>query len=182
MNENNGMNTIEEINKLKSIINDREREIQDLYDNLNMVSSKENIMFNENKNNKQKLHNCNLCIDKLKFEKNSLSEEFCNLQQKYDELIIEYDKNQNEYNKLNLNFNELKKEYNSLLNEKNMQEKEFQNQLDFKYAKDLELNDIENKFNEDMDKMVNENQKLNEALNQAKIKIEELNNNIKNLK
>ena len=182
MNENNGMNTIEEINKLKSIINDREREIQDLYDNLNMVSSKENIMFNENKNNKQKLHNCNLCIDKLKFEKNSLSEEFCNLQQKYDELIIEYDKNQNEYNKLNMNFNELKKEYNSLLNEKNMQEKEFQNQLDFKYAKDLELNDIENKFNEDMDKMVNENQKLNEALNQAKIKIEELNNNIMNLK
>ena len=182
MNENNGMNTIEEINKLKSIINDREREIQDLYDNLNMVSSKENIMFNENKNNKQKLHNCNLCIDKLKFEKNSLSEEFCNLQQKYDELIIEYDKNQNEYNKLNMNFNELKKEYNSLLNEKNMQEKEFQNQLDFKYAKDLELNDIENKFNEDMDKMVSENQKLNEALNQAKIKIEELNNNIMNLK
>ena len=182
MNENNGMNTIEEINKLKSIINDKEREIQDLYDNLNMVSSKENIMFNENKNNKQKLHNCNLCIDKLKFEKNSLSEEFCNLQQKYDELIIEYDKNQNEYNKLNINFNELKKEYNSLLNEKNMQEKEFQNQLDFKYAKDLELNDIENKFNEDMDKMVNENQKLNEALNQAKIKIEELNNNIMNLK
>ena len=182
MNENNGMNTIEEINKLKSIINDREREIQDLYDNLNMVSSKENIMFNENKNNKQKLHNCNLCIDKLKFEKNSLSEEFCNLQQKYDELIIEYDKNQNEYNKLNINFNELKKEYNSLLNEKNIQEKEFQNQLDFKYAKDLELNDIENKFNEDMDKMVNENQKLNEALNQAKIKIEELNNNIMNLK
>ena len=147
-----------------------------------MVSSKENIMFNENKNNKQKLHNCNLCIDKLKFEKNSLSEEFCNLQQKYDELIIEYDKNQNEYNKLNINFNELKKEYNSLLNEKNIQEKEFQNQLDFKYAKDLELNDIENKFNEDMDKMVNENQKLNEALNQAKIKIEELNNNIMNLK
>ena len=104
------------------------------------------------------------------------------MQQKYDELIIEYDKNQNEYNKLNMNFNELKKEYNSLLNEKNMQEKEFQNQLDFKYAKDLELNDIENKFNEDMDKMVSENQKLNEALNQAKIKIEELNNNIMNLK
>ena len=82
------MNTTKEINKLKSIINDREREIQDLYDNLNMVSSKEDIMFNENKNNKQKLHNCNLCIDKLQFEKSTLSEEFCNLQQKYEELII----------------------------------------------------------------------------------------------
>ena len=182
MNENNGMNTIEEINKLKSIINDKEREIQDLYDNLNMVSSKENIMFNENKNNKQKLHNCNLCIDKLKFEKNSLNEEFCNLQQKYEELIIEYDKNQNKFNNLNINFDELKKEYNSLLNEKNMQEKELQNQMDFKYAKDLELNDMENKFNEDMDKILKENQKLNEALNKAKIKIEELNDNILNLK
>ena len=182
MNENNGMNTIDEINKLKSIINDREREIQDLYDNLNMVSSKEDIMFNENKNNKQKLHNCNLCIDKLQFEKSTLSEEFCNLQQKYEELIIEYDKNQNKFNNLNINFDELKREYNSLLNEKNMQEKELQNQMDFKYAKDLELNDMENKFNEDMDKILKENQKLNEALNKAKIKIEELNDNILNLK
>ena len=182
MNENNGMNTIDEINKLKSIINDREREIQDLYDNLNMVSSKEDIMFNENKNNKQKLHNCNLCIDKLQFEKSTLSEEFCNLQQKYEELIIEYDKNQNKFNNLNINFDELKREYNSLLNEKNMQEKELQNQLDFKYAKDLELNDMENKFNEDMNKIIKENQKLNEALNKAKIKIEELNDNILNLK
>jgi len=182
MNENNGMNTIDEINKLKSIINDREREIQDLYDNLNMVSSKEDIMFNENKNNKQKLHNCNLCIDKLQFEKSTLSEEFCNLQQKYEELIIEYDKNQNKFNNLNINFDELKREYNSLLNEKNMQEKELQNQMDFKYAKDLELNDMENKFNEDMDKILKENQKLNDALNKAKIKIDELNDNILNLK
>ena len=182
MNENNGLNTIDEINKLKSIINDREREIQDLYDNLNMVSSKEDIMHMENKNNKQKLHNCNLCIDKLQFEKNTLSEQFCNLQKKYEDLIIEFDKNQNEYKQLNINFDKLKKEYNLLLNEKERQEKELQNHIEIKYAKDLEINDMENKFNEDMDKILNENKKLKDALDNDKMKIAELNDNILNLK
>ena len=182
MNENNGLNTIDEINKLKSIINDREREIQDLYDNLNMVSSKEDIMHMENKNNKQKLHNCNLCIDKLQFEKNTLSEQFCNLQKKYEDLIIEFDKNQNEYKQLNINFDKLKKEYNLLLNEKDRQEKELQNHIEIKYAKDLEINDMENKFNEDMDKILNENKKLKDALDNDKMKIAELNDNILNLK
>ena len=182
MNENNGLNTIDEINKLKSIINDREREIQDLYDNLNMVSSKEDLMHMENKNNKQKLHNCNLCIDKLQFEKNTLSEQFCNLQKKYEDLIIEFDKNQNEYKQLNINFDKLKKEYNLLLNEKDRQEKELQNHIEIKYAKDLEMNDMENKFNEDMDKILNENKKLKDALDNDKMKIAELNDNILNLK
>ena len=182
MNENNGLNTIDEINKLKSIINDREREIQDLYDNLNMISSKEDLMHMENKNNKQKLHNCNLCIDKLQFEKNTLSEQFCNLQKKYEDLIIEFDKNQNEYKQLNINFDKLKKEYNLLLNEKDRQEKELQNHIEIKYAKDLEINDMENKFNEDMDKILNENKKLKDALDKDKMKIAELNDNILNLK
>ena len=182
MNENNGLNTIDEINKLKSIINDREREIQDLYDNLNMVSSKEDLMHMENKNNKQKLHNCNLCIDKLQFEKNTLSEQFCNLQKKYEDLIIEFDKNQNEYKQLNINFDKLKKEYNLLLNEKDRQEKELQNHIEIKYAKDLEINDMENKFNEDMDKILNENKKLKDALDNDKMKIAELNDSILNLK
>ena len=182
MNENNGLNTIDEINKLKNIINDREREIQDLYDNLNMVSSKEDLMHMENKNNKQKLHNCNLCIDKLQFEKNTLSEQFCNLQKKYEDLIIEFDKNQNEYKQLNINFDKLKKEYNLLLNEKDRQEKELQNHIEIKYAKDLEINDMENKFNEDMDKILNENKKLKDALDNDKMKIAELNDNILNLK
>ena len=182
MNENNDLNTIDEINKLKSIINDREREIQDLYDNLNMVSSKEDLMHMENKNNKQKLHNCNLCIDKLQFEKNTLSEQFCNLQKKYEDLIIEFDKNQNEYKQLNINFDKLKKEYNLLLNEKDRQEKELQNHIEIKYAKDLEINDMENKFNEDMDKILNENKKLKDALDNDKMKIAELNDNILNLK
>ena len=182
MNDNNGMDTIYEINKLKNIINEREREIQDLYDNLNIVSSKEDMLHVENKNNKQKLHNCNLCIDKLQFEKNTISEEFCNLQQKYDNLIMKFDKNKNEYKSLNMNFEKLKKEYNILLEEKNNQEKELQNQKDNEYAKNLELNDKENKFKEDINKIYNENKKLNEALEKAKMKIEELNDNILSLK
>lgn len=178
----NDLDTIDEINKLKSIINEREREIQDLYDNLNMLSNNEGIINIENKNNKQKLHNCNICIDQLQFEKNTISEEFCNLQQKYEELIIELDKNQNEYKMLNMNFDKLKKEYNILLDEKNRKENELQNHMDMKYAKDLEINDMENKFNEDINHFQNENIKLNEQLNQAKAKINELNENILNLK
>jgi len=178
----NDLDTIDEINKLKSIINEREREIQDLYDNLNMLSNNEGIINIENNNNKQKLHNCNLCIDKLQFEKNTISEEFCNLQQKYEELIIELDKNQNENKMLNMNFDKLKKEYNILLDEKNRKENELQNHMDMKFAKDLEINDMENKFNEDINHFQNENIKLNEQLNQAKMKINELNDNILNLK
>ena len=181
-NEINDLDTIDEINKLKSIINEREREIQDLYDNLNMLSNNEGMINIENKNNKQRLQNCNLCIDKLQFEKNTISEEFCNLQQKYEELITEFDKNQNEHKMLNMNFDKLKKEYNILLDEKNRKENELQNHMDMKYAKDLEINDMENKFNEDINHFQNENIKLNEQLNQAKIKINELNDNILNLK
>ena len=69
-----------------------------------------------------------------------------------------------------------------IMNEKNMQEKELQNHMEIKYAKDLELNDIENKFNEDMSHIQNENLKLNEQLKNAKMKINELNDNIINLK
>ena len=178
----NGLDTIDEINRLKTIINDRDREIQELYDNLNMLSSNEGIIDIENRKNKEEIKNCNLCIDKLQFEKKTLSDEFCNLQQKYDELINELDKSQNDYKLLNINFDKLKKEYNILLNEKNMQEKELQNHMVIKYAKDLELNDIENKFNEDMSHIQNENLKLNEQLKNAKMKINELNDNIINLK
>ena len=178
----NGLDTIDEINRLKTIINDRDREIQELYDNLNMLSSNEGIIDIENRKNKEEIKNCNLCIDKLQFEKKTLSDEFCNLQQKYDELINELDKSQNDYKLLNINFDKLKKEYNILLNEKNMQEKELQNHMEIKYAKDLELNDIENKFNEDMSHIQNENLKLNEQLKNAKKKINELNDNIINLK
>ena len=178
----NGLDTIDEINRLKTIINDRDREIQELYDNLNMLSSNEGIINIENRKNKEEIKNCNLCIDKLQFEKKTLSDEFCNLQQKYDELINELDKSQNDYKLLNINFDKLKKEYNILLNEKNMQEKELQNHMEIKYAKDLELNDIENKFNEDMSHIQNENLKLNEQLKNAKMKINELNDNIINLK
>ena len=178
----NGLDTIDEINRLKTIINDRDREIQELYDNLNMLSSNEGIIDIENRKNKEEIKNCNLCIDKLQFEKKTLSDEFCNLQQKYDELINELDKSQNDYKLLNINFDKLKKEYNILLNEKNMQEKELQNHMVIKYAKDLELKDIENKFNEDMSHIQNENLKLNEQLKNAKMKINELNDNIINLK
>lgn len=178
----NGLDTIDEINRLKTIINDRDREIQELYDNLNMLSSNEGIIDIENRKNKEEIKNCNLCIDKLQFEKKTLSDEFCNLQQKYDELINELDKSQNDYKLLNINFDKLKKEYNILLNEKNMQEKELQNHMEIKYAKDLELNDIENKFNENMSHIQNENLKLNEQLKNAKMKINELNDNIINLK
>ena len=178
----NGLDTIDEINRLKTIINDRDREIQELYDNLNMLSSNEGIIDIENRKNKEEIKNCNLCIDKLQFEKKTLSDEFCNLQQKYDELINELDKSQNDYKLLNINFDKLKKEYNILLKEKNMQEKELQNHMEIKYAKDLELNDIENKFNEDMSHIQNENLKLNEQLKNAKMKINELNDNIINLK
>ena len=178
----NGLDTIDEINRLKTIINDRDREIQELYDNLNMLSSNEGIIDIENRKNKEEIKNCNLCIDKLQFEKKTLSDEFCNLQQKYDELINELDKSQNDYKLLNINFDKLKKEYNILLNEKNMQEKELQNHMEIKYAKDLELNDMENKFNEDMSHIQNENLKLNEQLKNAKMKINELNDNIINLK
>ena len=178
----NGLDTIDEINRLKTIINDRDREIQELYDNLNMLSSNEGIIDIENRKNKEEIKNCNLCIDKLQFEKKTLSDEFCNLQQKYDELINELDKSQNDYKLLNINFDKLKKEYNILLNEKNMQEKELQNHMEIKYAKDLELNDIENKFNEDMSHIQNENLKLNEQLKNAKMKINELNDNVINLK
>ena len=178
----NGLDTIDEINRLKTIINDRDREIQELYNNLNMLSSNEGIIDIENRKNKEEIKNCNLCIDKLQFEKKTLSDEFCNLQQKYDELINELDKSQNDYKLLNINFDKLKKEYNILLNEKNMQEKELQNHMEIKYAKDLELNDIENKFNEDMSHIQNENLKLNEQLKNAKMKINELNDNIINLK
>jgi chromosome segregation ATPase len=179
---NNEIDTIEEIHKLKSIINDREREIQDLYDNLNMVSNNEGMINIENRNNKQKLQDCNLCIDKLQFEKSTLSEEFCNLQQKYDELINMFDKSQNDYKLLNINFDKLKKEYNILLDEKMRQEKELQNHLNIKYTKDLEINDMENKFNEDMNNIQNKNKQLSDKLDRAKMKIDELNDNILNLK
>ena len=179
---NSEIDTIEEIHKLKSIINDREREIQDLYDNLNMVSNNESMINIENRNNKQKLQDCNLCIDKLQFEKSTLSEEFCNLQQKYDELINMFDKSQNDYKLLNINFNKLKKEYNILLDEKMRQEKELQNHLNIKYTKDLEINDMENKFNEDMNNIQNKNKQLSDKLDRAKMKIDELNDNILNLK
>ena len=178
----NGLDTIDEINRLKTIINDREREIQDLYDNLNMLSSNEGMIDIENKKNKQEIQNCNICIDKLQFEKKTLSNEFCNLQQKYDDLITEFDKNQNDYKLLSINFDKLKKEYNILLNEKNMQEKELQNHLETKFAKDLEFNDMENKFTEDISLIQNENYKLNDQLQMAKMKINELNDNIINLK
>ena len=178
----NGFDTIDEINRLKSIINDREREIQDLYDNLNMLSSNEGMIDIENKKNKEEIQNCNIYIDKLQFEKKTLSNEFCNLQQKYDNLITEFDKNQNDYKLLSINFDKLKREYNILLNEKNMQEKELQNHLETKYAKDLEFNDMENKFTEDISHIQTENYKLNDQLQMAKMKINELNENIISLK
>ena len=178
----NGLDSIDEINRLKTIINEREREIQDLYDNLNILSSNEGINDIENKKNKQEIQDYKIYIDKIQFEKKTLSNEFCNLQQKYDQLITEFDKNQNDYKLLSINFDKLKKEYNILLNEKNMQEKELQNHLEIKYAKDLELNDIENKYNNDMNHIKNENLKLNDQLEMAKLKINELNDNILNLK
>ena len=178
----NGLDSIDEINRLKTIINEREREIQDLYDNLNILSSNEGINDIENKKNKQEIQDYKIYIDKIQFEKKTLSNEFCNLQQKYDQLITEFDKNQNDYKLLSINFDKLKKEYNILLNEKNMQEKELQNHLEIKYAKDLELNDIENKYNNDMNHIKNENLKLNDQLEMAKMKINELNDNILNLK
>ena len=41
---------------MKQKYNEREKEIQDLYDNLNMVSSKEDMINIENKDNKQKIN------------------------------------------------------------------------------------------------------------------------------
>ena len=62
------------------------------------------------------------------------------------------------------------------------QEKELQNHLNIKYTKDLEINDMENKFNEDMNNIQNKNKQLSDKLDRAKMKIDELNDNILNLK
>ena len=45
-----------EYENMKQKYNEREKEIQDLYDNLNMVSSKEDMINIENKDNKQKIN------------------------------------------------------------------------------------------------------------------------------
>ena len=68
------------------------------------------------------------------------------------------------------------------MNEKNLKKKELKNHLETKYAKDLEFNDMENKFTEDISHIQTENYKLNDQLQMAKMKINELNDNIISLK
>ena len=161
----------EEINKLKLSVKDKEKENQELIDKLNILSSEINI---ENRNNKQRIEDCMSSIDKLKYEKNVLEDELSRLQQKYENIMLEYNKSQNENNLLSNNFDRLKNEYNILLEEKNKQDIELENNINIKYLKEKEINDIENNFNEKLQKIQKDNIHLNKSLQTALEKIQNL--------
>ena len=175
---NNSYNSYQyqdEINKLKIIINNKEKENKELIDKLNILSSKGDIINVENRNNKQRIKDCMSSIDRLKFEKNVIGDEFVNLQQKYENILIDYNKSQNQNELLSTNFDRLKKEYNILLEEKNRQDIELENNINLKYLKDKEINDIENKYNQDFEKLQKENMELNKTLKNTLDKMNDLN-------
>ena len=72
-NKYNNINSYQdEINKLKLIIDDKNKENQELYDKLNIITSEGDITNIENRNNKQRIKDCMSSIDRLKFEKKVL--------------------------------------------------------------------------------------------------------------
>ena len=172
---NNSYQYQDEINQLKIIINNKEKENKELIDKLNILSSEGDIINVENRNNKQRIKDCMSSIDRLKFEKNVIGDEFVNLQQKYENILIDYNKSQNQNELLSTNFDRLKKEYNILLEEKNRQDIELENNINLKYLKDKEINDIENKYNQDFEKLQKENMELNKTLKNTLDKMNDLN-------
>ena len=157
----------DEINKLKLIIKDKEKETQELYDKLNIITSEGDMVNIENRNNKQRIKDCMSSIDRLKFEKNVIGDEFVNLQQKYENMLIDFNKSQNQNELLSTNFERLKKEYNILLEEKNKQDIELEKNINIKYLKDQEINNMEDKFNQNLMILQKDNMKLNQSLQEA---------------
>ena len=164
----------DEIKKLKLIINNKEKESQELYDKLNLITSEGDMVNIENRNNKQRIKDCMSSIDRLKFEKNVISDEFVKLQQKYENILNDYNTSQNQNELLTTNFERLKKEYTNLLEEKNKQEEELEKNINIKYVKDQEMQDMEDKFNVNMIKIQKENMKLNKSMQDALDRINEL--------
>ena len=172
---NLGMNNYQdEINKLKMIINNKEKESQELYDKLNLITSEGDMVNIENRNNKQRIKDCMSSIDRLKFEKNVIGDEFVKLQKKYENILNDYNKSQNQNELLTTNFERLKNEYSTLLEEKNKQDEEIEKNINIKYAKDQEIHDMEDKFNVNMIKLQKENMKLNKSMQDALDRINEL--------
>ena len=157
----------DEINKLKLIINDKEKESQELYDKLNIITSEGDMVNIENRNNKQRIKDCMSSIDRLKFEKNVIGDEFVKLQQKYENMLIDFNKSQNQNELLSTNFDRLKKEYNILLEEKNKQDIELEKNINIKYLKDQEINNMEDKFNQNLMILQKDNMNLNQSLQEA---------------
>ena len=164
----------DEIKKLKLIINNKEKESQELYDKLNLITSEGDMVNIENRNNKQRIKDCMSSIDRLKFEKNVIGDEFVKLQQKYENILNDYNTSQNQNELLTTNFERLKKEYTNLLEEKNKQEEELEKNINIKYVKDQEIQDMEDKFNVNMIKIQKENMKLNKSMQDALDRINEL--------
>ena len=172
---NLGMNNYQdEINKLKMIINNKEKESQELYDKLNLITSEGDMVNIENRNNKQRIKDCMSSIDRLKFEKNVIGDEFVKLQKKYENILNDYNKSQNQNELLTTNFERLKNEYSTLLEEKNKQDEEIEKNINIKYAKDQEIHEMEDKFNVNMIKLQKENTKLNKSMQDALDRINEL--------
>ena len=172
----------DEINKLKLIIDDKNKENQELYDKLNIITSEGDIANIENRNNKQRIKDCLSSIDRLKFEKKVLEDEFANLQEKYENILIEHNESINQNELLTTNFERLKNEYNILLEEKNKQDIELENNINIKYIKEKEIDDMERKFDEDFTKVQKENLELNKSLKNYLDKINDLNDKIYQLK
>ena len=182
-NKYNNLNTHQdEINNLKSALQDKEKENQELYKKLNILSSEGDIVNIENRNNKQRIKDCMSSIDRLRYEKNALEEEFSKLHEKYESIMREYNQSQNQNDLLSTNFERLKNEYNILLEEKNKQEIELENNINIKYLKEKEINEIENNYNEKFQKIQKDNIQLNKSLQNALDKIKNLTENNYELK
>ena len=182
-NKYNNLNTHQdEINNLKSALQDKEKENQELYKKLNILSSEGDIVNIENRNNKQRIKDCMSSIDRLRYEKNALEEEFSKLHEKYESIMREYNQSQNQNDLLSTNFERLKNEYNILLEEKNKQEIELENNINIKYLKEKEINEIENNYNEKFQKIQKDNIQLNKSLQNALDKIKNLTENNYDLK
>ena len=182
-NKYNNLNTHQdEINNLKSALQDKEKENQELYKKLNILSSEGDIVNIENRNNKQRIKDCMSSIDRLRYEKNDLEEEFSKLHEKYESIMREYNQSQNQNDLLSTNFERLKNEYNILLEEKNKQEIELENNINIKYLKEKEINEIENNYNEKFQKIQKDNIQLNKSLQNALDKIKNLTENNYELK
>ena len=182
-NKYNNINSYQdEINKLKLIIDDKNKENQELYDKLNIITSEGDITNIENRNNKQRIKDCMSSIDRIKFEKKILEDDFLNLQEKYESILLEHNESINQNELLTTNFERLKNEYKILLEEKNKQDIELENNINIKYIKEKEMDDMERKFDEDITRVKKENLELNKSLKNSLDKINDLNDKIYQLK